>query len=213
MNRFPKKIMTLAVLLSSSSAFAAGEAINEAINDPMFWAFGLAISMLLLTLWALNKALNTIKWMSAKDKVESEEVVEVKQESAILSALTDAVPIENEHDILLNHNYDGIMELDNNLPPWWKYGFYLTIIWAIGYFLAYQVFGMYPLQEEEFKIEMAEGNAEVEEYIASLGALVDESNVVFLEDAASISKGKNIFAQKCVACHLSDAGGNAIGPN
>jgi len=205
--------MTLAVLLSSSSAFAAGEAINEAINDPMFWAFGLAISMLLLTLWALNKALNTIKWMSAKDKVESEEVVEVKQESAILSALTDAVPIENEHDILLNHNYDGIMELDNNLPPWWKYGFYLTIIWAIGYFLAYQVFGMYPLQEEEFKIEMAEGNAEVEEYIASLGALVDESNVVFLEDAASISKGKNIFAQKCVACHLSDAGGNAIGPN
>jgi cytochrome c oxidase cbb3-type subunit 3 len=140
-------------------------------------------------------------------------VVEVKQESAILSALTDAVPIENEHDILLNHNYDGIMELDNNLPPWWKYGFYLTIIWAIGYFLAYQVFGMYPLQEEEFKIEMAEGNAEVEEYIASLGALVDESNVVFLEDAASISKGKNIFAQKCVACHLSDAGGNAIGPN
>jgi cytochrome c oxidase cbb3-type subunit 3 len=105
------------------------------------------------------------------------------------------------------------MELDNNLPPWWKYGFYLTIIWAIGYFLAYQVFGMYPLQEEEFKIEMAEGNAEVEEYIASLGALVDESNVVFLEDAASISKGKNIFAQKCVACHLSDAGGNAIGPN
>lgn len=213
MNRFPKKIMTLAVLLSSSSAFAAGEAINEAINDPMFWAFGLAISMLLLTLWALNKALNTIKWMSAKDKVESEEVVEVKQESAILSALTDAVPIENEHDILLDHNYDGIMELDNNLPPWWKYGFYLTIIWAIGYFLAYQVFGMYPLQEEEFKIEMAEGNAEVEEYIASLGALVDESNVVFLEDAASISKGKNIFAQKCVACHLSDAGGNAIGPN
>ena len=213
MNRFPKKIMTLAVLLSSSSAFAAGEAINEAINDPMFWAFGLAISMLLLTLWALNKALNTIKWMLAKDKVESEEVVEVKQESAILSALTDAVPIENEHDILLNHNYDGIMELDNNLPPWWKYGFYLTIIWAIGYFLAYQVFGMYPLQEEEFKIEMAEGNAEVEEYIASLGALVDESNVVFLEDAASISKGKNIFAQKCVACHLSDAGGNAIGPN
>ena len=73
MNRFPKKIMTLAVLLSSSSAFAAGEAINEAINDPMFWAFGLAISMLLLTLWALNKALNTIKWMSAKDKVESED--------------------------------------------------------------------------------------------------------------------------------------------
>ena len=213
MIRFPKKLFVLAILLSSSSAFAAGEAMNEAINNPMVWAFSIAIAMLLLTLWALNKALNTIKWMSAKDKVEAEAVVEVKQESAILQALTDSVPIENEQDILLDHNYDGIMELDNNLPPWWKYGFYLTIIWGIGYFLAYQVFGVYPLQDEEFKIEMAEGNAEVEEYIASLGALVDESNVVYLEDAASISKGKSIFGQKCVACHLSDGGGNAIGPN
>lgn len=213
MIRFPKKIFTLAILLSSTSAFAAGEAMNEAINNPVIWAFGVAIGMLLLTLWALNKALNTIKWMSARDKAEAEQEVEVKQESAILQALTDSVPIENEQDILLDHNYDGIMELDNNLPPWWKYGFYLTIIWGIGYLFVYHVFGTYPLQAEEFQNEMAEGNAQVEEYIASLGALVDESNVVYLEDASSLSKGKTIFKQKCVACHLDDGGGNAIGPN
>ena len=156
MIRFPKKIFTLAILLSSTSAFAAGEAMNEAINNPVIWAFGVAIGMLLLTLWALNKALNTIKWMSARDKAEAEQEVEVKQESAILQVLTDSVPIENEQDILLDHNYDGIMELDNNLPPWWKYGFYLTIIWGIGYLFVYHVFGTYPLQAEEFQNEMAE---------------------------------------------------------
>lgn len=212
MNRFPKKIFTIAVVLSSTSAFAE-TGTNQPIANPIYWALAAAVGMLLLTLWALNKALNTIKWMSTRDKALAEDVVEVKQENSIFDALTDAVPIENEQDILLDHDYDGIMELDNNLPPWWKYGFYLTIIWSVGYFLAYQVFGMFPLQEEEYKIEMAEGKAEVEKYIASLGALVDESNVVFLEDAASLSKGKKIFAQKCVACHLADGGGNAIGPN
>lgn len=217
MNRFPKQLIIAAVLLSSTSAYAAGEVLNEAINSPMFWAFSAAIAMLLLALWALNKSLNTIKYITAKANApkteEVEEVKEVVEENTIMHALTDAVPIEKEEDILLDHNYDGIMELDNNLPPWWKYGFYLTIVWGVVYFFAYQVFGTYPLQDEEFRNEMAEGNAEVEAYIASLGALVDESNVVTLEDAVSLSKGKGIFAQKCVACHLSDGGGNSIGPN
>jgi cytochrome c oxidase cbb3-type subunit 3 len=49
-----------------------------------------------------------------------------------MMSLTDAVAIEEEYSIMLDHDYDGIRELDNNLPPWWKYGFYLTIIVAVS---------------------------------------------------------------------------------
>jgi cytochrome c oxidase cbb3-type subunit 3 len=47
--------------------------------------------------------------------------------------LTKTEPIENEIDILLDHDYDGIKELDNNLPPWWVYLFYASIVldWCI----------------------------------------------------------------------------------
>ena len=48
----------------------------------------------------------------------------------IFDNINASVPIEKERDILLDHNYDGIRELDNSLPPWWKYSFYLSIVWA-----------------------------------------------------------------------------------
>ena len=211
MSRFPKtKVITAMLMLGSIPAFAAGEAINEALNSFMVWAFIIAAVMLLMALFALNKALNTIKLITFK---KQNRTVEALSEGSIFSALTDAVPVEKEHDILLDHNYDGIMELDNNLPPWWKYGFYLTIIWGIGYFLSVHVFLTTPLQDEEFRTEMAEENANVEAYIASMGEAVDEYNIETLVDAGDLNKGKDIFAITCAACHLADGGGNAIGPN
>jgi cytochrome c oxidase cbb3-type subunit 3 len=54
---------------------------------------------------------------------------------------TKAIPVEKEAGIMLDHDYDGIRELDNALPPWWKYGFYFTIIAAVIYMLNFHVFG------------------------------------------------------------------------
>jgi cytochrome c oxidase cbb3-type subunit 3 len=39
----------------------------------------------------------------------------------LMQKLTKTEPIENEMNILLDHDYDGIKRLDNNLPPWWVY--------------------------------------------------------------------------------------------
>ncbi len=127
-------------------------------------------------------------------------------------SLTNAVDIEDEDSILLDHDYDGIKELDNDLPPWWKYGFYVTIVFAIIYIPYYHVFNPDKLQYGEFATEMAEGEKEVAAYKAAHPNLVNEDNVELLTDEASINKGKEIFAANCIACHGQNGGGG-IGPN
>lgn len=122
-----------------------------------------------------------------------------------------AVAIEKEEDIMLDHDYDGIKELDNSLPPWWKYGFYLTIVIGVVYVWYYH-FGSGPSQEDEFLAEVRKGEQEVAAYLATSASNVDENTVVML-DAAGIGAGKGIFESNCAACHAADGGGNAVGPN
>lgn len=125
--------------------------------------------------------------------------------------MTRAVPVEKEADILLDHDYDGIKELDNALPPWWKYGFYITIVVAFVYIYQFHVSGDGKNPEQEYAAEMAEGMKLEEMYKAKTKNLVDENNIV-ISDAAGIAEGKALFTQSCIACHAADGGGG-IGPN
>ncbi|PKB00365.1 cytochrome c oxidase cbb3-type subunit 3 [Flavobacteriaceae bacterium MAR_2009_75] len=127
------------------------------------------------------------------------------------SKLLDSKPVEEEGEIILDHNYDGIQELDNNLPPWWVYMFYATIIFGAIYLVRFHIFNDYD-QEQEFKTEMAIAAQEIEEYKKTAKDLVDASTVEMLTDAADLSAGKAIFESNCVACHMADGGGG-IGPN
>ena len=124
---------------------------------------------------------------------------------------TKAVPLDKEADLLLDHDYDGIKELDNALPPWWKYGFYITIVVAVFYLLKFEVWhtGMNPT--EEYNKEMTTAKIETEAYLASAKENVDENSVTEL-DVAGIAAGKAIFAKTCVPCHLAEGQG-LVGPN
>ncbi|WP_340065897.1 cbb3-type cytochrome c oxidase N-terminal domain-containing protein [Ascidiimonas aurantiaca] len=119
--------------------------------------------------------------------------------------------IEEEHEIILDHNYDGIKELDNSLPPWWVYGFYITIVFAVIYLARYHIFEG-PDQTMEYEREVAAAEAAIEEYKKTAKDLVDVNTVVVLTDASDLAAGKNIFQVNCVACHKEDGGGG-IGPN
>lgn len=125
--------------------------------------------------------------------------------------MTKAVPLEKEADVLLDHDYDGIKELDNALPPWWKYGFYITIVVAFIYLFNFHVSGTGKNPMQEYAAEMEEGKKQEELYKAKTKDMVDENNVT-LADVNGIAAGKMLYTQSCVACH-SGNGEGGIGPN
>ncbi|MDB5203688.1 MAG: hypothetical protein JWQ27_3097 [Ferruginibacter sp.] len=124
---------------------------------------------------------------------------------------TRAVAVEQEADILLDHDYDGIRELDNSLPPWWKYGFILTIIVAVVYMLNFHVLGSGKNPTQEYEQELAIAKLEKEEYDAKNKDKVDETNLQ-MPAAAGLTAGKEIFTTVCWACHGKQGEGGA-GPN
>jgi cytochrome c oxidase cbb3-type subunit 3 len=122
------------------------------------------------------------------------------------------VPIEKEADVMLDHNYDGIRELDNSLPPWWKYGFYLTIIISVFYLWRYHVSGNGPSSQEEYVAEVERAEKQVAEYLAKSANNVDENTVQLITEAPALTEGQKIFQASCGACHANDGGGG-VGPN
>lgn len=116
-----------------------------------------------------------------------------------------------EETIIIDHDFDGIKELDNNLPPWWIYLFYATIVFAIIYHIRFDFIKEYT-QAEEYEMEVAAAEIAIAEYKKTAKDLVDASTVELLTDAADLAAGKQIFDTNCVACHMADGGGG-IGPN
>ena len=89
-------------------------------------------------------------------------------------------PIHQEVDLDLGHDYDGIRELDNKLPPWWLYGFYCCIIFAAIYLWEYHIAKTAPLSKEEYEISVAKADAEKAAYLEKAANNVDENTVKFL---------------------------------
>ncbi len=131
--------------------------------------------------------------------------------SAIYKRMTKSIPIEHESDVATDHDYDGIRELDNSLPPWWVYMFYATIVFAVVY-LIYFTYGGGPNQKAEYENAIAQAQQQKTEMLKKNAANIDENSVVVLTDASLISKGKGAFVTKCAACHGQNGEGG-VGPN
>lgn len=125
--------------------------------------------------------------------------------------LTKATPVEKEHTVMLDHEYDGIRELDNVLPPWWKYLFYVTIVFSGIYMLNYHVIDIWPSSTQEYQEEMRIAEVQRAELLAS-GALINENTVIAVTDAASLADGGDVYKKNCAACH-GMKGEGSVGPN
>ena len=117
-----------------------------------------------------------------------------------------------EKDILMHHEYDGIQELDNNLPPWWVWGFYATIVFSFIYIINYHILGVSDLQIKAYDKEMKVAQKEVQAYLNKMAMNVDENSATLMTASSDLSAGAEIFATNCVACHKSKGEGE-IGPN
>jgi len=189
-------------------------------QEILIWAvMALEVVMLLvvITLFFVIKVIADKMLLKPKAAVDgqTEEEAAEEQESfvqRVMKKLNDAVPVEREMEVATDHEYDGIVELDNNLPPWWKALFYITIIFGVAYLLHYHILGTGDLQEAEYEKEMAQAKAEVEAYLATSANNVDETNVTFVEEANRLENGQTLFVQKCSPCH-GQAGEGGVGPN
>lgn len=176
------------------------------------FTFYFMLSTIFLELIVITVLINTIRYVLKTDEKLSPVATNKPKEKTILDVLSDAVEVENEESILLDHDYDGIKELDNNLPPWWKYGFYLTIVIGVIYLINYHVIKTSPLQGEEYTISVKKAEAEVAEYMKNSANNVDESTVKMLDNSADLAAGKDLFLNNCAACH-GKLGEGTVGPN
>ncbi|HBI01148.1 MAG TPA: cbb3-type cytochrome c oxidase N-terminal domain-containing protein [Flavobacterium sp.] len=188
------------------------------IEYPMVALFLGVFLFLLVAIEIVVSAVDKVTYhmLSEEQKKQLEEAQSLPfTESAFYQSLskklTRSKEIEEEHDILLDHDYDGIKELDNVLPPWWVNLFYLTIIFAIIYLVRFHIYNDYD-QASEFETEMAIAKAEVEKYKLTAPDLMDKDKVTLLTDATALAEGKKLYETNCVACHKPDGGGS-IGPN
>lgn len=170
------------------------------------------INLILLgVLFYMRRMFKEFLGMVQRERAKFEETpaVAIKKLNQVL---TDSVPIEEEHTILMHHEYDGIRELDNNLPPWWVWGFYATIIFSIIYLFNYHILGTADLQTEEYNKEVAQAKKDVDSYLAKMAMNVDETNATLMTENKDLSAGKALFETNCVTCH-NPKGEGLIGPN
>ncbi|MFI5237925.1 MAG: cbb3-type cytochrome c oxidase N-terminal domain-containing protein, partial [Ignavibacteriales bacterium] len=188
------------MLLSFSDLFAAGES-----DFPPNYYDTVALILLLVIVISLL----SIIYYEGKPKVVKEKKASIF--SKLNQILTKSTPIEREKEIMFDHDFDGIKELDSKIPPWFSGLFIITIIFAAYYMIDYHVIGSGQVMQEEYANEINVATLERESLIKS-GAFVNEETVTLLNDPADLQKGKEIYDLNCIACHAIDGGG-IVGPN
>jgi cytochrome c oxidase cbb3-type subunit III len=221
--------LTIFLLLLSQTVFAQSDAttiatpiVANTIGGMDSFAFYVVISVLAAELIVILAMLFNIKTLMV-----TEEQQQAKTEAQLVKAAKKATasnwwdrinklrPISQEAALDLGHEYDGIRELNNRLPPWWLYGFYISILFAVIYLWRFHVSHDGLTGAQEYETAVAKANIDIQEYLKTKGEAVDENTVTLLTDANDIAAGKAIFTDpsKCVACHGAEGGGNAVGPN
>lgn len=213
----------LRVIIIVALVFIGAELLIDSGDKPAFMVYPeviIFITLFTITLIGVEIIVGSMKSLAAAMMTEKQkEELEIQKIEAknniwykkLYEKLLGQKPIEEEGELILDHNYDGIKELDNSLPPWWVYLFYATMVFAVVYLAKYHMFGG-DTQLVEYQKEVAKAQVDIEEYKKTAKNLVDVSTVEILTDASDITAGKAIYTASCVACHLADGGGR-IGPN
>lgn len=230
-NKLKKQlVITLLALLSSSLVFAQGagaagaatpasnETYNSLLANGLIFFAGLTMLGAVLALFHLLSMMIKVQQIKIYQEQGMEAYLEDVEKTnkepwwkRQYKAWTNVVPVEKEDSVMLDHNYDGIKELDNSLPPWWVAMFYITIFLGVVFLAYYHVLGG-PSQADEYNAEMKVGEQAKAAFAAAQANTIDEDNLEASTDAKDLSIGKTIYATNCVACHGANGEGG-VGPN
>ncbi len=204
-------IFVIVTFLALAKSFMVYKNPFDLYENPLVWLALIGFVLVII----LKEIVNIMAIQRAKELQNEKDgvVPEITEAwySSLLKSWTKAKDIEEEHEIVLDHNYDGIKELDNSLPPWWVYMFYATIIFGVVYLVRYHVLDG-DSQAVEYSKAVAEAQKEVEKFRATTPDLFNLENVTLLTAEADLKRGKAVFNLNCASCHLADGGGG-IGPN
>ena len=198
---------------TASNAVAAGSSTIAGLSNTSFYILLSVIILEVLILLVLLSNVRTLLKQETTALQGSGEQAAAK--SSFISwweKFNGFKPIKEEATIDLGHNYDGIRELNNKLPGWWLYGFYLCILVAGIYLYRYHVAHSAPLSHQELVIADSLADVAHKEYLKTAGDQIDENSAKLLTDAEDLAAGKKVFTTICMACHKADGGGS-IGPN
>lgn len=204
-------LFVLVTFFALVNAFKSYENPLSVYENPLVWIALIGF----ISVIVLKEVVNVMATTKAK-ALQNEKDGIIPEEpkpwfKGILKSWTKAKAIEDEKEIILDHNYDGIKELDNSLPPWWVYMFYATILFAVIYLIRFEVMdGATP--EMEYQQAVTEARAEINKYKATSPDVFDIESLEILTDTKDLKRGRAIFNLNCASCHLGDGGGS-IGPN
>jgi len=211
------------LLLTSVGAFAQDAAAPKPAGNQEL-ATGLILSLLVMIVLAMLVIL-VQTFMLLKKLTQSQQTPETVKEDLrgeTAPIFSDrwwqrwtgfGVKLQDEQRIIIQgHDYDGIHELDNRMPPWLAFLFQATIVFAIIYGLYYHWTPLGDLPAAELEKETKVVEAQKAAFLEKVAAKINENSVAVLTDAASLEEGKGIFTSSCAACHAADGGGG-VGPN
>jgi len=206
-------IFSVNTVLAQETAEAAKPAATNIINglsDSSFYLLTSVVSLEVLIIICLLYALRVLVGIRRKKRIAVTGKPRVNWFEKLNKTKTVDAASEAEED--MGHDYDGIRELNNPTPPWWRWSFYCSIAFALVYVWRSHISHAAPSQLEELAVAEARAAEAKEEYLKNAANNIDENNVTLLAGADDISGGQKLFSSNCAPCH-GPQGQGVVGPN
>lgn len=220
---FTKHAVTIGLIVFTSTSInaqALHEGVMQVVSENVMYLIGVVILLELLIIFYLANGIRTFlkkesSLIEPSVKEDSIKIPKISWFDKLYSKNSDADIIKLD----LGHDYDGIKELDNDIPIWWKYGFVMSFLFGIVYLYNYHIAGTRPLQQKELQIEQEIAEVKLAAYLEKSANNVDENTAKML-GIDDITSGKVLFIKPgaCVTCHAANGsaivnGAPGIGPN
>ncbi|KPH12493.1 cbb3-type cytochrome c oxidase N-terminal domain-containing protein [Chryseobacterium sp. ERMR1:04] len=208
--RTPISIYIAATIGLTIMAFEMFAQDSEYLTSPFFWALILITTILLLIMNSVGDLVENERFsrLSAEEKREYLREKSIPYYQKLWNSAFKKQSATEEKDILIDHGFDGITELDNSLPKWWIGLFWFGCVFCVVYLFAF-AFTDYAHPEAELNKETKTMLASITEYEKTAPQITLETAKY---SADNIAEGEQLFKTNCVTCH-SEGGKGGIGPN